>query len=86
MISDISTTPFDPTSPTLTTTWGLVGSENAEPLPEIMLVVVSLQIFNYLPAITVQASPTIWVPAGMVIVEVTTYVPASKKMILHPAY
>lgn len=33
-----------------------------------------------------QASPTICVPAGMVIVSVTWYTPASKNMILQPAY
>ena len=33
-----------------------------------------------------QASPTICVPAGIVIVFDTTYTPASKKMILQPEY
>lgn len=32
-----------------------------------------------------QTSPTIWVPAGMVMVSETMYVPASKNMILQPA-
>lgn len=70
IMSEISTIPLDPDSPTFTTTVGLDASWNALPLP----------------AMTVQASPTICVPAGIVKVEVTTYVPASKKMILHPEY
>src|ERR1700691_5791324 len=53
-MSVISSTPLDPESPTLTTTAGLTGSQNLLPEPIILL----------------QASPTIRVPAGMVMVSV----------------
>lgn len=67
-MSVISTIPSEPGSPTRTITVGLVWSENAAPPPMM----------------TLHASPTICVPAGMVRVPVMKYVPASKKIILHP--
>ena len=69
-ISVISTMPSELGSPTRTTGRGQSTSWKKEPVP----------------AIADQASPTIIVPAGMVNVDVTTYVPASKKMIAQPAY
>lgn len=70
IMSVISTTPWELAAPTLTTGCGLFMSLNAEPVP----------------IMTDQASPTICVPAGIVMVEETRYVPWSKNMILHPAY
>jgi hypothetical protein len=70
IMSVISTGPDEPALPTLTTGWGFASSWKALPLP----------------AMTLHASPTIFVPEGMLIVEETTYVPASKKMILQFEY
>lgn len=70
IMSVISITPTLLSSPTRTTTWGLLTSWKL--LPD--------------PAITDHASPTILEPTGKVRVEVTTYVPASKKTILDRAY
>lgn len=67
-ISVISKTPCDPVAPTLKTGVGLAWLANAAPFA----------------ASTVHASPTICVPAGIVIVLVITYTPASKKIILQP--
>jgi hypothetical protein len=55
MMSEISTRPEELVSPTLMTGTGLFWLLNAEPFP----------------AMTDQPSPTIWVPAGIVMVEVT---------------
>lgn len=68
IMSEISVTPSSPGFPTRTTGIGLFWSANAFPPPMI----------------TLHASPTSCVPAGMVSVFVTRYVPASKKMILQP--
>lgn len=70
IMSVISITPTLFSSPTRTTTWGLLTSWKL--LPD--------------PAMTDHTSPTILEPAGKVRVDVTTYVPASKKTILDRAY
>ena len=67
-MSEISMIPLDPGAPTWTTGMGASMFSNAEPLP----------------AMTAHASPIICVPTGICRVEVTMYVPASKKMILQP--
>jgi hypothetical protein len=56
MMSEISTTPLEPAVPTWTTGTGLLIFWKAAPFP----------------AMTDQASPTIFVPAGIWIVLVTT--------------
>ncbi len=67
-MSEISATPSSPGFPTRTTGTGLFWSANAAPPPMI----------------TLHASPTSCVPAGIVSVLVTRYVPASTKMTLQP--
>lgn len=70
IMSVISNTPSELASPALMTGRGLSMSSNAGPAPRM----------------TDHTSPTIWAPAGIVIVLVTTYVPWSKKMIFRPEY
>jgi hypothetical protein len=56
IMSVISTGPLEPTLPTLTTGWGFVWSWKKAPFP----------------AMTLHASPTIFTPEGIMIVDETT--------------